>query len=102
MIAYLQDVLAASVMGFGHKAHGSGLIRTGSTLPPPMFLGNSGSSEPLCAHPGEGFARLVSEHEVRCWLPCRALVTKQAVAVCAAVWPPRSSMRCMHAGLGLG
>ena len=65
VIAYLQDVLAASVMGFGHRAHSGGLIRSGSVLPPPMFPGNDGVAEPLCAHPGEGFAHLVSEHEVR-------------------------------------
>ena len=61
VITYLQDVLAATVLGVGHTSHAAG----GHTaaLPPPMFLGNSELPNALCYRPGHDFKLLVTSHE---------------------------------------
>ena len=63
VISYLQDVLAAAVLGVGHSSHAMG----GHTaaLPPPMFPGNGGVPDALCFNPGHDFKVLVTSHEVR-------------------------------------
>ena len=63
MISYLQDVLAATVLGVGHTSHAAG--GHAAALPPPMFPGNAGQVADLCFHPGHDFKLLVTSHEVR-------------------------------------
>lgn len=62
VLTYMQDVLAATVMGSGHKGHGSSGGET--ALPPPMFPGNAGVPAAMCVHPGHDFKLLVTEKEV--------------------------------------
>lgn len=71
VISYLQDVLAASVLGVGHS-HATG--GHAAALPPPMFLGNGGVPDALCFNPGHDFKLLVTSHEVRT-APLRDLCT---------------------------
>ena len=63
VISYLQDVLAAAILGVGHTSHATG--GHAAALPPPMFLGNDGVPDALCINPGHDFKVLVTSHEVR-------------------------------------
>ena len=63
VVSYLQDVLAAAVLGVGHTSHATGGHAV--ALPPPMFPGNDGTPNALCINPGHDFKLLVTSHEVR-------------------------------------
>ena len=63
VVSYLQDVLAAAVLGVGHTSHATGGHAT--ALPPPMFPGNDGTPDALCINPGHDFKLLVTSHDVR-------------------------------------
>ena len=61
VITYMQDVLAATLLGVGHTSHAAG--GHAAALPPPMFPGNSGLPNALCYRPGHDFKLLVTSHE---------------------------------------
>ena len=63
VVSYLQDVLAATVLGVGHTSHATG--GHAAALPPPMFPGNDGAPDALCINPGHDFKLLVTSHDVR-------------------------------------